>query len=279
MELICNTCKLPKPEEAFSKDKRSKTGRQHKCKACYKQWKTDHKEQVAETAAQHYQENKDAIIKRVTAYNKANPEKKAIWHNKWQEKQPKKIKKPRKEKVEKPKKEPWDGSCQKCGIIKPPEQFTVSNRTKEGITHLCKACDNIRTAHYREKQGPLIAQNHKVWRDGHPDNVRKSQKTYLEKHPGLKNSWTQNYRARKRGAFVEDVDQAIVYKRDKGICQICLKRVPKTAKFPDPLSPSYDHIIPLAKGGEHSYRNVVLTHLLCNTSKGDRGAQQQQRLF
>lgn len=31
-----------------------------------------------------------------------------------------------------------------------------------------------------------------------------------------------------------------------------------------------DHIIPLSKGGEHSYRNVQLAHAFCNQSKGSK---------
>src|ERR1035437_8512659 len=40
MEIICNDCLVSKPEEAFSKQTKTKTGRQYKCKACNKiRWK------------------------------------------------------------------------------------------------------------------------------------------------------------------------------------------------------------------------------------------------
>lgn len=34
--------------------------------------------------------------------------------------------------------------------------------------------------------------------------------------------------------------------------------------------PSVDHIVPLAKGGLHSWDNVQLAHFKCNTLKGAR---------
>lgn len=33
-----------------------------------------------------------------------------------------------------------------------------------------------------------------------------------------------------------------------------------------------DHVVPLARGGEHSYRNVKLAHPLCNSRKGAKVA-------
>lgn len=40
-------------------------------------------------------------------------------------------------------------------------------------------------------------------------------------------------------------------------------------KFPDPMSPSVDHIIPIARGGHPTnIDNLQLTHLSCNQTKG-----------
>jgi 5-methylcytosine-specific restriction endonuclease McrA len=64
----------------------------------------------------------------------------------------------------------------------------------------------------------------------------------------------------------------VLYKRDKGICQLCLKRCTRE-------DASRDHVIPISEGGEHSYKNCVLAHLRCNSSKGNRKIAQQQRLF
>lgn len=58
--------------------------------------------------------------------------------------------------------------------------------------------------------------------------------------------------------------------RDGWICGLCGEPVSPDVAWPDPLSPSVDHIVPLSKGGGHTVENVQLTHLQCNVRKGDR---------
>jgi 5-methylcytosine-specific restriction endonuclease McrA len=38
----------------------------------------------------------------------------------------------------------------------------------------------------------------------------------------------------------------------------------------DLLSGTLDHIIPLAKGGDHTYENIKLAHMICNSYKSDK---------
>lgn len=54
------------------------------------------------------------------------------------------------------------------------------------------------------------------------------------------------------------------------ICGICGKPVDFSLKFPDPMSPTIDHIIPVAKGGHPSdIDNLQLAHFYCNRQKSD----------
>jgi 5-methylcytosine-specific restriction endonuclease McrA len=77
-------------------------------------------------------------------------------------------------------------------------------------------------------------------------------------------------RARKLNAFVEYVEAATVYERDNWICHICGEKIDRRRVYPDPFSPSVDHVIPLAKGGTHEYANCATSHLVCNVSKGKK---------
>ncbi len=70
-------------------------------------------------------------------------------------------------------------------------------------------------------------------------------------------------RARKAAAFVEHVDPLVLLDEHEGICGICLEPV-------DPADFHVDHIIPLARGGEHSYANTQVAHPICNVGKGAR---------
>ena len=60
------------------------------------------------------------------------------------------------------------------------------------------------------------------------------------------------------------------------ICGICGRPVEKENgqwkyKYPHPLSPCIDHIIPINKGGHPSdIHNLQLAHLACNREKSDK---------
>lgn len=75
---------------------------------------------------------------------------------------------------------------------------------------------------------------------------------------------------RERDAFVEEVPRFAVFERDDFTCHICRLPIDMSIPAPDPLSPSIDHVIPLARGGKHELANVAAAHFGCNARKGDR---------
>lgn len=75
---------------------------------------------------------------------------------------------------------------------------------------------------------------------------------------------------RLRAAWVEEVDRVVVFERDGWTCQLCGELCDRDAQVPDRRAPTVDHVIPLARGGLHSYANVQTAHLSCNASKGAR---------
>ena len=55
------------------------------------------------------------------------------------------------------------------------------------------------------------------------------------------------------------------------VCGICGRPVDFELKYPHPLSPCIDHIIPIAKGGHPSdIDNLQLAHWTCNRQKSDK---------
>lgn len=75
-----------------------------------------------------------------------------------------------------------------------------------------------------------------------------------------------------RGASGNLIDIAAIFERDGWVCQLCNSPVLRFVRHPHPRSPSIDHILPVALGGQHVESNVQLAHLGCNSAKGDRVA-------
>lgn len=58
--------------------------------------------------------------------------------------------------------------------------------------------------------------------------------------------------------------------RDGWQCELCGNPVDRWLEYPDPLSSSLDHILPVSLGGIHDPSNVRVTHLRCNIRRGNR---------
>lgn len=76
--------------------------------------------------------------------------------------------------------------------------------------------------------------------------------------------------------FDESITIKALMERDGGICQICGLPVDTNDVengHARRMYPSIDHIIPLSKGGSHTWDNVQLAHLRCNAGKCDRTSE------
>ncbi len=71
-----------------------------------------------------------------------------------------------------------------------------------------------------------------------------------------------------RGMFEKNKKKIYATQR---VCGICGRPVDFKLKYPHPLSPCVDHIIPLARGGHPSdINNLQLAHWTCNRQKSDK---------
>lgn len=73
-----------------------------------------------------------------------------------------------------------------------------------------------------------------------------------------------------------DITNKKLYERDNGICYLCGGKcdwndfeIRNGYFITGHMYPSIDHVIPLSKGGLHSWDNVKLSHKICNSIKRD----------
>lgn len=79
-----------------------------------------------------------------------------------------------------------------------------------------------------------------------------------------------------KGVLVDkDITLQRLYERDRGVCYLCGEVCDWDDKEERDGTiicgnryPSIDHVVPLSRGGEHSWQNVRLAHRICNTRKG-----------
>lgn len=84
---------------------------------------------------------------------------------------------------------------------------------------------------------------------------------------------SHRYRARKYGlAFDSSITLKKLVERDGLKCAICGEVCDwndhSWSKYSGPMYPSIDHIVPMAKGGPHTWENVQVAHIICNSEKG-----------
>jgi 5-methylcytosine-specific restriction endonuclease McrA len=144
--------------------------------------------------------------------------------------------------------------CPRCGDTKPSEEY--------GKSWACKPCHSAYVRRLQRASPDKKRAADRAWREANPG--------WSEWHKEHGREAAQRRRAREREAFVEDVSLRVLFERDEGICQLCLEPVDWYLRERDPLSQSIDHIVPISLGGEHSYANTQLAHLICNIRKRDR---------
>jgi 5-methylcytosine-specific restriction endonuclease McrA len=108
-----------------------------------------------------------------------------------------------------------------------------------------------------------------AWRIRNAEAVRLYDQAYRRRNRDQVRAKNQRRRALILDAWDEDVDLGQLFVRDAGTCGICHQPVDPQLAWPDKMSKSLDHIVPLSKGGRHSWANAQLAHAVCNSRKNN----------
>lgn len=169
-----------------------------------------------------------------------------------------------------------DLTCHTCS-----KPMTVKRRDAKYCSSLCMEHGNVRRCSEPGCDKPHRA---KGLCSGHYNakNLPGSQRTWPAKPETRRRALrrkTQRRRALTHLPTAEHVDRDVVGVRDGWRCGVCRKRVNRALAWPDPMSPSLDHVVPLSQGGEHTYANSRITHWHCNHMRSNRGGGEQLALF
>lgn len=117
-----------------------------------------------------------------------------------------------------------------------------------------------RSLRWYHKNKEKLAAKRLAQTDAERQRLAERRHAYYEANPEIWQRTNRRRAAAKRARFVDDVDRLVVLEMDDGVCGICGEDV-------DPMDFHVDHIVPLSRGGEHSYANSQSAHPRCNRRK------------
>lgn len=182
--------------------------------------------------------------------------------------------------------------CTRCSVEKSLDDFSPKKGYRLGRDAQCKPCINVyvRSVRHKYRTPESHAADMRRWRQENPEAARALDKRKRENNPervselkrasyekkpehyaATSAAWrlanpdrVESYHAKRRGAtHSERLDRLTVWERDGGICGICQEPA-------DPDNWHLDHVIPLSRGGDHTFANTQVSHPRCNLKKGAR---------
>lgn len=141
--------------------------------------------------------------------------------------------------------------------------------------HICSVCGKyFSVSEFMESKGRELIPTSPKYCSKECENKRKNRKSKeYKRRRGVRDS--HRHRAKKYGC---EYDSSITLKklieRDGLRCAICGKMCDwndhSWSEYSGPLYPSIDHIVPMSKGGGHTWDNVQVAHIICNSYKSDK---------
>jgi 5-methylcytosine-specific restriction endonuclease McrA len=179
----------------------------------------------------------------------------------------------------------WDWKKPRRHKKRPPCEH-CGNEIKMGASRFCSydcvsAWKGDRTC---ENCGVIVQDCH-AYSKARCEQCRAESKRNASRRAKKKYGRNHRQRARHHGVTYVSVPVAAIYERDGYLCQLCGKRCFKAAKYSKldgrihPRSPTIDHIVAMACGGNHEPGNLQTACFECNSRKGARSIGQLRMEF
>lgn len=134
---------------------------------------------------------------------------------------------------------------------------------KELIERICKECGEKFTPEYRNKRRRFCSDRclRKYLR-------RKRTRWCAKNFNAANRKRLRLYHGSEWQDYYEPINRKTVFEGDNWRCRICGNHVSESRIW-DPLQATIDHIIPISRGGKHTYANVQTACMKCNSAKRD----------
>jgi 5-methylcytosine-specific restriction endonuclease McrA len=155
------------------------------------------------------------------------------------------------------------------GTRKPKVPLTPERRREQALAYYYRHRDKIlakaRVRYADPIQRAKVLNKQAEAQRQHPERRAAARKRWEAKNLVRRAGYAATRRARQAGARTEARVSYVGVLRDHGRwCHICDKPILLDQKL------TFDHVIPLSRGGAHCRLNLAPAHASCNFSKGDR---------
>ena len=161
-----------------------------------------------------------------------------------------------------------NGKHSYCSATCQKRSFNIRRRESKPDSYCATCAELLPKTSRADARHCSTACQQAAWYEANQEACRQQMRSWKRDNPDRVADLGHRRRALMRSSAVGPVDYEVVRERTQGKCHLCDRLVDLSLKYPDPQSRSWDHIIPISKGGGHVQENVALSHLRCNVSKG-----------
>lgn len=154
--------------------------------------------------------------------------------------------------------------CTKCGVFKSLEEYRFRKTSSwDGLYQICKDCEKKRSnEHYQTIKGHHTEKSREWYIENREGKLRKNRE-WRRNNPDASHAIWHRYKSRKAGvggSFTSEEWKTLCdYYSPDGSCLCCGKKGVLHK----------DHVVPIARGGENTIRNIQPLCRSCNSKKGD----------
>lgn len=173
-------------------------------------------------------------------------------------------------------------ACSKCSLRQPLDCFQVDKNASKGRRSHCASCrSEIMKLWYAENQPRQVERaRSRFQRD--IEKIRENDMARYLRHRRKRIESASEYSSIRRARLVgATVDSGITVRRlrarDGDLCVYCkcvMRFEPGTQHKKHADRASIEHIIPISRGGVHSWENVTLCCLSCNVRKNSKTVEE-----